>query len=79
MRFQLRRQASAAEAALRRIVGNRQDMRQVSTPTAGFLAADHRRIALGAKGLHTVIILCRALLSTTLNNGHHRRFAEVAI
>ena len=31
-------------------------MREVCTPATGFFAADHRRIALGAKSLHAVII-----------------------
>jgi hypothetical protein len=59
--FELRRQATAAEATLLRIVGNRQHMREICAPAARFLGTDHGSIALGAEGLHAVIILCPTL------------------
>jgi len=44
-------------------------MREFCTPAAGFFAADHRRVALGAKGLHAVIILYRPGFQHLLTTG----------
>lgn len=76
MRFELRREATAAQTALRRIVGNGEHMREIRAPAAGFPGADHGRIALGAEGLHFAIILYRTVplsaIQMTEGDSKHR-------